>query len=45
MSAGDDGSLIILDASPLDDIRNTERIQAVILRGVKVNREAIRPAP
>ena len=45
MSAGDDASLIILDASPLDDIRNTERIQAVILRGVKVNREAIRPAP
>ena len=31
----------MLEASPLDDIRNTERIHAVILRGVGVNRDAI----
>jgi imidazolonepropionase-like amidohydrolase len=40
---GDEGTLVILDASPLDDIRNTERIHAVILRGISVNRDDIRP--
>ena len=43
MEIGDEGTLVILDASPLDDIRNTERIHAVILRGVAVDRDAIRP--
>jgi imidazolonepropionase-like amidohydrolase len=41
---GDEGTLVILDASPLEDIRNTERIHAVILRGVSVNRDDIRPS-
>jgi imidazolonepropionase-like amidohydrolase len=27
--------LLVLDANPLDDIRNTRRISAVYLRGVK----------
>jgi imidazolonepropionase-like amidohydrolase len=43
MDIGDEGTLVMLDASPLDDIRNTERIHAVILRGVAVNRDEIRP--
>ena len=43
MAIGDEGTLVILDASPLDDMRNTERIHAVILRGVAVDRDAIRP--
>jgi imidazolonepropionase-like amidohydrolase len=43
MAIGDEGTLIILDASPLVDIRSTERIHAVVLRGVKVDRDAIRP--
>jgi imidazolonepropionase-like amidohydrolase len=43
MDVGDEGTLVILDASPLDDIRNTERIHAVVLRGVKVDRDSIRP--
>jgi imidazolonepropionase-like amidohydrolase len=43
MDVGDDGTLVILDASPLDDIRNTERIHAVVFRGVMVDRDAIRP--
>ena len=43
MDAGDEGTLVILDASPLDDIRNTERIHAVILRGVNVNRDDVWP--
>ena len=43
MEVGDEGTLVILDGSPLDDIRNTERIHAVILRGIRVNRDDIRP--
>lgn len=43
MEVGDEGTLVILDASPLDDIRNTERIHAVIHRGTSVNRDDIRP--
>ena len=44
MEIGDEGTLLILDGSPLVDVRNTERIHAVILRGVRVDRDAIRPA-
>jgi imidazolonepropionase-like amidohydrolase len=44
MAIGDEGTLLILDGSPLADIRNTERIHTVILRGAKVDRDAIRPA-
>lgn len=44
MEIGDEGTLLILDGSPLIDIRNTERIHSVILRGVRVDRDAIRPA-
>jgi imidazolonepropionase-like amidohydrolase len=44
MNVGDEGTLLILDASPLADIRNSERIHMVILRGVKVDRDAIRPS-
>ena len=43
MKIGDEGTLLLLNASPLLDIRNTERIDAVILRGVKTDRDAIRP--
>ena len=43
MNVGDEGTLVILDASPLDDIRNTERIHAVILRGINVNRDDVWP--
>jgi len=41
---GDEGTLIVLEASPLTEMRNTERINAVIQRGVIVDRSAIRPA-
>lgn len=44
MAAGHEGTLLVLDASPVDDIRNTERIHAVILRGVVVDRAALLPA-
>ena len=43
-AVGDEGTLIVLEASPLEDIGNTERIHTVIHRGRTVNRDAIRPA-
>jgi imidazolonepropionase-like amidohydrolase len=43
MAAGDEGTLVILDASPLVDIRNTERIHAVVLRGIVVDRKVLVP--
>lgn len=44
MDVGDEGTVVILDASPLLDMRNTERIHAVVFRGTKVNRESIKPS-
>jgi imidazolonepropionase-like amidohydrolase len=38
IAAGKSADFIILDANPLDDIRNTRRISQVYLRGVEVNR-------
>ena len=43
MAVGDDGTFVVLGASPLADIQNTEKIRAVIFRGVIVDRDAIRP--
>ena len=34
IAEGKDADLILLDANPLDDIRNSERIHGVVLRGV-----------
>jgi len=33
--------LVLLDANPLDDIRNTQRIQAVIFNGTLLDRRAL----
>jgi hypothetical protein len=44
MAIGDEATLVILDASPLDDMANTERIAAVVLRGVVVDRGELAPA-
>jgi imidazolonepropionase-like amidohydrolase len=38
LQAGKSADFIVLDANPLDDIRNTRRISAVILRGAPVDR-------
>ncbi len=38
LEAGKSADLLVLDANPLDDITNTRRISAVILRGAAVDR-------
>ncbi|HEY9462392.1 MAG TPA: amidohydrolase family protein [Vicinamibacterales bacterium] len=38
IAAGKSADFIVLDASPLDDIRNTRRISRVYLRGTEINR-------
>lgn len=41
VAAGDEANLVVLEASPLDDIRNTQRIAIVIHRGEIVDRQAL----
>jgi imidazolonepropionase-like amidohydrolase len=38
LQAGKSADFIVLDANPLDDIANTRRISAVMLRGAAVDR-------
>jgi imidazolonepropionase-like amidohydrolase len=38
LAPGKSADLLVLDANPLDDIRNTRRISAVYLRGTAVDR-------
>ncbi len=40
--AGKSADFVVLDANPLDDIGNTRRISAVYLRGVEVQRAALK---
>jgi hypothetical protein len=44
MKVGDEATLLVLDASPIDDVRNTERIHLVIQRGRLVDRASLLPA-
>ncbi len=39
LSPGDEGSVVVLEASPLEDIANTSAIAAVVHHGVLVDRE------
>lgn len=38
---GNEATFVVLDASPLDDIRNTRLIHAVVQRGAVVDRDAL----
>jgi imidazolonepropionase-like amidohydrolase len=42
LAAGKSADFLVLDANPLDDIRNTRRIADVYLRGAAVDRAAMR---
>jgi imidazolonepropionase-like amidohydrolase len=42
LEPGKSADFIVLNSNPLDDITNTRRIDAVYLRGIEVDREAIR---
>ncbi len=42
IAAGKSADFVVLDANPLDDIRNTRRIGEVYLRGERVDRDALR---
>jgi imidazolonepropionase-like amidohydrolase len=44
LAPGKRASFIVLDANPLDDIRNTRKIADVYLDGVKFDRDAVREA-
>ena len=45
VAAGKSADFIVLDANPLDDIRNTRRIADVYLRGAQVDRASLRSRP
>jgi imidazolonepropionase-like amidohydrolase len=42
LEVGKSADFVVLEANPLDDIKNTRKIAAVYLRGVKVDRDALR---
>lgn len=42
IEAGKSADFVVLDANPLDDIRNTRTISGVYLRGVEIDRAALR---
>jgi len=42
VAAGKSADFVVLDANPLDDIKNTRRINKVYLRGQEVDRTALR---
>ncbi|MGH9785192.1 MAG: amidohydrolase family protein [Terriglobia bacterium] len=42
VATGKTADFVVLDANPLDDIKNTRRISAVYLRGAEVDRAAVR---
>ena len=41
IAAGKNADLLLLDANPLDDIRNTQKIHTVVLRGKLLDRAAL----
>jgi imidazolonepropionase-like amidohydrolase len=44
IAAGKEADFLVLDANPLDDITNTQRISRIYMRGAEVDRAALRPS-
>jgi imidazolonepropionase-like amidohydrolase len=42
LAAGKEADFLILDANPLDDITNTQRISSVFIKGAEIDRAAMR---
>jgi imidazolonepropionase-like amidohydrolase len=42
VTPGSEATLVVLDASPIEDIRNTQRIASVVHHGGVVDREGLR---
>jgi imidazolonepropionase-like amidohydrolase len=42
LTPGKRADLLVLDANPLDDIRNTRRISKLYLAGIEVDRAALK---
>jgi imidazolonepropionase-like amidohydrolase len=44
LAAGKDANFLVLDANPLENIVNTQRISRIYMRGVEVDRASLRPS-
>jgi imidazolonepropionase-like amidohydrolase len=44
LAPGKEADFLVLDANPLDDITNTQRISKVYVRGAEIDRTAMRPS-
>jgi imidazolonepropionase-like amidohydrolase len=44
LAAGKEASFLVLDANPLDNITNTQRISRLYIKGVETDRAALRPS-
>jgi imidazolonepropionase-like amidohydrolase len=44
LAPGRDADFLVLDANPLDDITNTQRISRMFVKGAEVDRAALRPS-
>ena len=44
LAAGKEADFLVLDANPLDNITNTQRISRIYIKGVEVGRAALRPS-
>jgi imidazolonepropionase-like amidohydrolase len=44
LAAGKEADFLVLDANPLEDITNTQRISKIYLKGAEVDRAALRPS-
>jgi imidazolonepropionase-like amidohydrolase len=44
LAAGKEADFLVLDANPLDDITNTQRISKIYIKGAEVDRASLRPS-